>query len=103
VFEWLKIVESKLGVVIGESLADDMEGCGEELVLKRACAPDGGWPKERVDIIRSSDKSSVTKGGEWQTSDVQSVQGAKSSKRRDDLELAQIVAQACTQGWPVYW
>lgn len=42
VSEALKMVESKLGVVIGESLADDMDGCGEELVLRRACAPGGG-------------------------------------------------------------
>ena len=27
--------ESKLGVVKGESLAEDMEGWGDELVLKR--------------------------------------------------------------------
>jgi hypothetical protein len=45
---------SKLGVVNGESLADDMEGWGDELVLKRWFAPDGGeWPKEAVEIIRS--------------------------------------------------
>lgn len=49
------MVESKLGVVIGESLADDMEGCGEELVLSREFAPGGGWPKES-EIIRSSKK-----------------------------------------------
>jgi hypothetical protein len=61
VSELLKIAELKLGVVIGESLADDIEGCGEELVLRRACAPGGGWPKERVDIIRSSNGGSVTK------------------------------------------
>lgn len=47
--------ESKLGVVIGESLADDMDGCGEELVLKRAFAPGGEWPKES-EIIRSSNE-----------------------------------------------
>jgi hypothetical protein len=46
-------VVSKLGVVNEESLADDMEGCGDELVLKRVCAPVGGWPKETVEIIRS--------------------------------------------------
>jgi hypothetical protein len=46
-------LESKLGVDIGESLADDMEGCGEELVLKRVGAPCGGWPKARVELIRS--------------------------------------------------
>lgn len=50
---WLKMVVSKLGVVIGESLAEDMEGCGEELVLSRACAPGGRWPNETVEIIRS--------------------------------------------------
>lgn len=48
-----KIFESKFGVVKGESLADDMEGCGEELVLKRMFAPGGGWPKDSVEIIRS--------------------------------------------------
>lgn len=51
------MVVSKLGVVEGDSLADDIEGGGEELVLRRACAPGGGLPKERVEIIRS--------GGEW--------------------------------------
>jgi hypothetical protein len=50
------MLESKLGVDIGESLADDMEGCGDELVLKRLCAPCGGWPKERVEIIRSGEE-----------------------------------------------
>ena len=30
-----KMFNSKLGVVRGESLAEDMEGCGDELVLKR--------------------------------------------------------------------
>lgn len=55
VSEGLNMVESKLGVVIGESLADDMEGCGEELVLSREFAPGGGWPKES-EIIRSSKK-----------------------------------------------
>jgi len=47
------IAELRLGVAMGESLADDIDGCGEELVLKRACAPGGSWPKERVEIIRS--------------------------------------------------
>lgn len=47
---------SKLGVVRGESLADDMEGCGDELVLNLACAPGGGWPRERVEIIRPVDE-----------------------------------------------
>jgi hypothetical protein len=54
--ELLKMEESKLGVVIGESLADDIEGWGEELVLKRAFAPGGEWPKERVEIIRSNNR-----------------------------------------------
>jgi hypothetical protein len=49
------MVESKLGVVIGESLAEDMEGGGEELVLSREFAPGGGWPRES-EIIRSSNK-----------------------------------------------
>lgn len=51
VSEFEKMFESKLGVVNGESLAEDMEGCGDELVL---CAPDGERPKEIVEIIRSS-------------------------------------------------
>lgn len=45
--------ESKLGVVNGESLADDMEGWGDELVLKRLRAPGGEGPKETVEIIRA--------------------------------------------------
>lgn len=44
---------SNVGVFIGESLQDDMEGWGDELMLRRACAPGGGCPKERVEIIRS--------------------------------------------------
>jgi hypothetical protein len=55
------MVESKLGVVIGDSLADDMEGCGEELVLMRAFAPGGGLPNERVDIIGSSNEGTCYK------------------------------------------
>ena len=47
------MLESKLGVVNGESLADDMEGCGDELVLKRVCAPGGEGPKETGETIRS--------------------------------------------------
>ena len=47
-----KMFESKLGVVRGESLAEDMEGCGDELVLRRGGAPDGEGPKEKVEIIR---------------------------------------------------
>lgn len=47
-----KMFESKLGEVNGESLDDDMEGCGEELVLIRLFAPGGGWPKERDELIR---------------------------------------------------
>jgi hypothetical protein len=53
VSEFEKMFESKLGVVNGESLAEDMEGCGDELVLKRVCAPGGEGPKEKVEIIRS--------------------------------------------------
>lgn len=68
----LKMFVSKLGVVKGDSLDDDMEGCGEELVLKRVCAPGGGWPKERVEIIRSGDEiTSVTIGEERYALDVQ--------------------------------
>jgi hypothetical protein len=44
--------ESKVGVSIGEPLLDDMEDCGEELMLSRACAPGGRCPNERVEIIR---------------------------------------------------
>jgi hypothetical protein len=47
------MVESKLGVVNEESLADDMEGWGDELVLKRLRAPGGEGPKEAVEIIRA--------------------------------------------------
>ena len=47
------MLESKFGVVNGESLADDMEGCGDELVLKRVCAPGGEGPKETGETIRS--------------------------------------------------
>lgn len=52
-----KMFESKLGVVRGESLAEDMEDWGDELVLRREWAPDGEGPKEKVEIIRS-DRSS---------------------------------------------
>ena len=52
VSEWDAALASKEGVSAGESLLDDMEGCGEELMLRRACAPGGGCPKERVEIIR---------------------------------------------------
>lgn len=48
-----KMLESKLGVVKGESLAEDMEGGGDELVLKRAWAPGGEGPNEMVEFIRS--------------------------------------------------
>lgn len=50
------MLESKLGVVRGESLVDDIEGGGEELVLNRSFTPGGGWPKEMVDIIRPDDE-----------------------------------------------
>lgn len=46
--------ESKVGVFAGDSLLDDMEGWGEELMLRRACAADGGCPKLMVEIIRAS-------------------------------------------------
>jgi hypothetical protein len=93
----LKILESKLGVVSGESLADDMEGCGEELVLKRACAPGGEWPKETVEIIQSSNKDfSYWKRRAF---DIWRYhQSTNSSKRRNDVELAQSVAQCDTLG-----
>lgn len=48
-----KMFESKFGVVRGESLAEDMEGWGDELVLRREGAPGGEGPKEKVEIIRS--------------------------------------------------
>lgn len=44
--------ESKLGVVRGESLAEDMEGWGDELVLIRLWTPGGEGPKEKVEFIR---------------------------------------------------
>lgn len=104
VSEGLNIFESKLGVFKGDSLADDMEGCGEELVLKRACAPGGGWPKERVEIIRPSDEAtSGTIGGERYALDVQSVLRADNSTG-DEMLLqarlgpAQIDAQGCHLG-----
>ena len=34
--------ESKVGVFMGESLQEDMEGCGEELMLRRARTPPPG-------------------------------------------------------------
>jgi hypothetical protein len=45
-------LESTVGVSIGDSLLEDMEDCGEELRLKRARAPGGRCPNERVEIIR---------------------------------------------------
>lgn len=44
--------ESNVGVSMGESLLDDMEDCGEELMLRRACAPGGRCPNDRVEIMR---------------------------------------------------
>ena len=46
-------LESNVGVSAGESLLDDMEGWGDELMLRRACAADGGCPKLNVEIIRA--------------------------------------------------
>jgi len=46
---------SKVGVFVGESLLDDMEGCGEELTLRRACAPGGGCANWMVEFIRSNE------------------------------------------------
>jgi hypothetical protein len=51
--EWERPLVSKVGVGKGESLLDDMEGWGEELMLRRACA--GGCPKLAVEIIRASE------------------------------------------------
>jgi len=50
--EAVKMFESKLGVVRGESLAEDMEGWGDELVLIRLWTPGGEGPKEKVEFIR---------------------------------------------------
>jgi hypothetical protein len=43
--------ESNVGVFAEESLLDDEDGWGEELMLRRACAADGGCAKLRVEII----------------------------------------------------
>lgn len=51
--------ESKAGVFIGDSLLDDMEGCGDELTLRRACAPGGGCPREKVDGILPGTRATV--------------------------------------------
>lgn len=61
--ELRKSCESKLGVVRGESLADDMEGCGEELVLSGAFALDGGWLRERDEIIWPDEETPVAISG----------------------------------------
>lgn len=53
VSEFVRTFESNVGVLMGESLLDDMEGCGEELMLRRACAAGGGCPKLSVEIIRT--------------------------------------------------
>ena len=50
---------SKVGVSAGDSLLEDMEGCGDELMLRRACAAGGGGPKLRVEIIRSTRRGAV--------------------------------------------
>jgi hypothetical protein len=39
-----------------------MEGCGDELVLKRVCAPGGEGPKELVEIIRSKSRGRLEGG-----------------------------------------
>jgi hypothetical protein len=101
--ELLNVVESKLGVVIGESLADDIEGCGEELVLRRACALGGGWPNEKVEVIRSSDEGLRNDSGELYALDHPIIQGANGSKRRDELGCALAIAQTRTQGGMVVW
>jgi hypothetical protein len=66
------MVESKLGVVNGESPADDMEGCGDELVLKRLWAPGGEGPTETVEIIRARVEDVgglvVGRGAHWMSS-----------------------------------
>ena len=59
-------------MVNGESLAEDMEGCGDELVLKRVCAPGGEGPKVLVEIIRSRVEDVggllVGRGAHWTSS-----------------------------------
>jgi len=42
-----------VGVFIGDSLLDDMSDDGEELMLRRECAPGGRCPNERDEIIRA--------------------------------------------------
>jgi hypothetical protein len=53
-------VESNIGVLIGESLLEDIEGCGDELMLRRACAAGGGCPVDRVEVIRLSARATST-------------------------------------------
>lgn len=78
------MLELKLGVAKGESLEDDMEGCGDELVLRRACAPGGGWPSERVEIIRPSDEGTLRANSCLKYAlDDQAVLRAGSTQRRD--------------------
>lgn len=68
------ILGSKLGVAKGDSLAEDMEGGGDELVLKRVCAPDGGGPKGIVKFIRSdSEATSSAISGDKATLDARIV------------------------------
>lgn len=77
--------ELKLGVLKGDSLEDDMEGCGDELVLRRACAPGGGWPSERVEIIRPGDEETLrTNCGVKHALDDQPGLCAGSTQRRDE-------------------
>jgi hypothetical protein len=50
--EYGSVFVSNAGEVRGESLLDDIEGGGDELVLRRA-APGGVCPKGTIEIIRS--------------------------------------------------
>lgn len=48
-----RLFVSKVAVLVGDSLLDDMEGWGDELMLRRACAAGGGWPNSRDENIRA--------------------------------------------------
>lgn len=73
-----------MGVLAGESLLDDMEGCGDELVLSRACALGGGCPNERVEIIRpDAGANSKTKGSRGTTLDSEGPRSEAEGGSRD--------------------
>lgn len=88
-------------MVKGESLADDMEGCGDELVLRRACAPGGGWPKEKVEIIRPGDErlSGLSAGRDMHRL---SILSARKQSFIDDNGAANVskpYTDQCTRLW----